>query len=434
MTDVGTPARSGPKTETLIFGALVIIGIALLFYLSGQRQQALRTSPVGFDGLQVWLTKSDLPAQNFTGGWVIDPDTVDLLVMPLFDTALDARRKRPETKEDLLFQQDEADQRADTLREKAGLLTSLVVLPKWRSGMRLTGLGHPALLVEEARLEGVLKDLTGEEVRVGHMPVPFTDFDYLRETGERLSGRLYVAQVIDSPACEPIIGRRGHMVLGSCPLEGSDNRVMVLSDPDLFNNHGLRLGDNAEIARAFFDTFAGEGQIIIDYSDSNWFVSRSRGTTRDRTWADLLRFFGPPFLVMWLSAGLILALLLWRASARYGPILRERADMSASKHQAIAAQARLLRLTGQDGALLSEYANARLSSVVVRLFGPAQTRAGRDRDVLLRHLGRHAPDVATQLTLVLETIDRLPPGLSAREAITHVDALEDILEMITHDT
>ncbi|MEM6589075.1 MAG: hypothetical protein AAF641_11555 [Pseudomonadota bacterium] len=434
MTDTATPARNGPKTETLIFGALVVVGIALLFYLSGQRQQALRTSPIGFDGLQVWLTKSDLPAQNFTGGWVIDPDNVDLLVMPLFDTALDERRKRPETKEELLFQQDEADQRAENLRDKAETLTSLVVLPKWRSGMRLTGLGHPALLVDGQRLEGVLKDLTGEEVRVGRMPVPFTDFDYVRETGERLRGRLYVAQVIDSPSCEPIIGRRGHMVLGSCQLDGSDKRVMVLSDPDLFNNHGLRLGDNAEIARAFFATLAGEGQIVIDYSDGNWFVSRSGGTARDRTWTDLLRFFEPPFLAMWLSAGLILALLLWRASAHYGPVVEERSDMSASKQQAIAAQARLLRLTGQDGALLTEYASARLSSMVVRLFGPAQTRYGRDRDLLLRHLGRHDPGAAAALTSVLETIDTLPPGLTARDAINHVDALEDILETITHDT
>ncbi|MEL7255581.1 MAG: hypothetical protein AAGL23_15505 [Pseudomonadota bacterium] len=434
MTDGVTQTRNGPKTETLIFGVIVVVAIALLIYLSGQRQQALRTSPVGFDGLQVWLTSSDLPAQNFTGGWVMDPDNVDLLVMPLFDTALDARRDRPETKEDLLFQQDEADQRASVLREKAGDLTSLVVLPKWRSGMRLTGLGHPALLVEGERLEGVLEDLTGEAVRLGRVPVPFTDFDYLRDTGERLRARLYVAQVFDSPDCEPIIGRRGQMILGSCPLEGSDKRVMILSDPDLFNNHGLRLGDNANIARAFFAPFSDEGQIVIDYSDGNWFLSRSGGTTRDRTWADLLRFFEPPFLAMWLSAGLILALLLWRASLRYGPVAVERADMSASKAQAIAAQARLSRLTGQDGALLTEYASARLSSVVVRLFGPAQTRAGRDRDLLLRHLGRHDPPRAAALTSVLETIDRLPPGLSARDAITHVDALEDILEEVTHDT
>ncbi|MEM7597377.1 MAG: hypothetical protein AAF382_06735 [Pseudomonadota bacterium] len=434
MTDAVTSPRSGPKTETLIFGALVVIAIAVLMYLSGQRQQALRASPAGYDGLQVWLASTDLPAQNFTGGWAVDRDSVDLLVLPLFDTQLDTSRKRPETKEELLFQQDETDQRSGVIRAKAVDVPSLLILPKWRSGMRLTGLGHPALLVEEGGLEATLEELTGEAMRVGRIPVPFTDFDYTLETNETLNARLYVAQVFDGPGCEPIIGRAGQMVLGSCPLDNSKQRIMVLSDPDLMNNHGLRLGDNAEIARAFFSTFADQGQILIDYSERNWIVDRSRQTSRERTWSDLLRFFEPPFLAMWLSAGLILALLLWRASLRYGPVIEEDATMGASKQQAIAAQARLLRLTGQDGALLSEYVDARLSSVVIRLFGPAQTRTGRDRDLLLRHLGRHQPDLAAQLTSVLDTIDRVPTGIPAREAIGHVDALETILEGVGHDT
>ncbi|MEM7599733.1 MAG: hypothetical protein AAF382_18750, partial [Pseudomonadota bacterium] len=170
MTDAVTPTRSGPKTETWIFGVLVILGVALLFYLSGQRQQVLRASPAGFDGLQVWLAKNDLPAQNFTGGWVVDPENIDLLVMPLYDTELDERRDRPRTKEELLFQQDETDQRSATLRDKASEMTSLLVLPKWRSGMRLTGLGHPQLLVEPEGLDDALLDLTGVSMRVGRIP------------------------------------------------------------------------------------------------------------------------------------------------------------------------------------------------------------------------------------------------------------------------
>lgn len=434
MTDTLTRPRSGPRSDTLIFGLLVVIAIGVLMYLSGQRQQVLRASPVGFDGLQVWLAKSDVPAQNFTGGWTIDQSNVDLLVVPLFDTSLDRVRDRPETKEELLFQQDETDQRYEVLQAKAAQVSTLVILPKWRSGMRLTRLGHPALLVEPEGLEDTLQTLTGDTMRVGRIPVPFTDFKYTLETNETLNARLYVAQVFDGPGCDPIIGRAGQMVLASCPQETSDQPVMVLSDPDLFNNHGLRLGDNASIARAFFGPFADEGQVLIDYSQVNWLVDRTRTVARERTWADLLRFFEPPFLAMWLSAGLILALLLWRASLRYGPILREDVALGASKMQAIAAQARLLRLTAQDGALLSDYAEARLSSIVVRLFGPAQSRVGRDRDLLLRHLTRHAPQSAARLTSVLATIDTLPPGLPAREAITHVDALETILETISHDS
>ncbi|MEM8981218.1 MAG: hypothetical protein AAGD04_17225 [Pseudomonadota bacterium] len=422
------------KPETLIFGMLVLVAFGVLFFLTAQRQQALRASPVGFDGLHIWLAHSDLPAQTFTGGWAVDLASVDALVLPLFDTRLDRARVRPQSKEELLFQQDETDQRKDVLREKAAMVPSLLILPKWRSGMRLTGLSHPALLVEEEGLAAALRGLTGEEMRVGRIAVPFTDFDYIGPNEKRLRARLYVAQVFDGVGCEPVIGTRGQMVLGSCPIEGSDRRVLLLSDPDLFNNHGLRLGDNAEIARALFSTFADQGQILIDYSDGNWIVDRTAIPARGRRWSDLARFFEPPFSAMWVSAALVLALLLWRAGLRYGPVMQEQSEIEASKLQAIAAQARLLRLTGQDGALLADYVQARLASVAFRLFGPTGTRASGDREALLRHTGRHHPEMATHLQTALATIDGLPARLPARDAITHVDALETILETITHDT
>ena len=422
------------KPETLIFGMLVLVAFAVLFYLSGQRQQVLRASPVGFDGLQIWLAHAELPAQTFTGGWAVDHASVDALVLPLFDTQLDRTRERPQSKEELLFQQDETDQRAAILREKAALVPSLVIMPKWRSGMRLTGLSHPALLVEEDGLEAALDSITGEEMRVGRIAVPFTDFDYIGPNEERLRARLYVAQVFDGEGCEPVIGAPGQMVLGSCPIDGRERRVLVLSDPDLFNNHGLRLGDNAEIARALFSSLAGEGQILIDYSDGNWIVDRTAIPERERTWSDLARFFEPPFAAMWVSAALILALLVWRAGLRYGPVMQEQSDIEASKLQAITAQARLMRLTGQDGALLADYAQTRLASAAFRLFGPTETRPGGDREAVLRYTGRHHPEIATRLQTVLAAIDTLPARLPARDAIKHVDELETILETITHDT
>lgn len=422
------------KTETLIFAVLALVAVGVLVYLAGQRQQALRSSPIGFDGLQVWLAQADLPAQSFTGGWVLDGGTLDVLVLPLFDTQLDRARALPQTKEELLLQQDEVDQRQDVLRQKVSMVPSLLILPKWRSGMRLTGLSHPALLVEDDGLEAALKSLTGTTRNVMRIGVPFTDFDYIGPDEDRLRARLYVAQVFDGPDCEPLIGTRGQMVLGSCPIDGSDQRLLVLSDPDLLNNHGLRLGDNAQIAHALFSTLAGQGQILIDYSERNWIVERETDSANTRTWSDLARFFEPPFTAMWVSAALILALLLWRASLRYGPVIEERSEIEASKRHAITAQARLLRLTGQDGALLADYAQARLASVAYRLFGPAGARAAGDREDILQQLARHHPQMAVRLRAVLETIDTLPARLPAREAIKHVDALETILETITHDT
>lgn len=51
---------------------------------------------------------------------------------------------------------------------------------------------------------------------------------------------------------------------------------------------------------------------MIDYSREDWLYDGERVEQRDRTWADLKRFFGPPFLTLWLGGGLLFALALWR--------------------------------------------------------------------------------------------------------------------------
>ena len=144
-------------------------------------------------------------------------------------------------------------------------------------------------------------------------------------------------------------------MLARCPLAGGGrDEVWVLSDPDLLNNHGLRLGQNAAIADDFLRKTAGEATVLIDLSRDNWFAPDDAPPQRDRTWADLLRFLEPPFLAVWIGAAAVLVLILWRSLRRAGPVLVEVAAGSG-KMQAVGARARLMRLTGQDGALLGRW-------------------------------------------------------------------------------
>lgn len=105
-----TGAREGRlRLETVAifaFGALLIF---VVFYALSQRQQVLRASPSGFDGLQTWLTSEGVSAQSFLGGWQVDQNAVGLLVLPFFDTVPDSPRSHPTNKTELLFQQDEYD-------------------------------------------------------------------------------------------------------------------------------------------------------------------------------------------------------------------------------------------------------------------------------------------------------------------------------------
>ena len=433
MSDIGAPRPRGIRSEFVVIAAVALLLLAALFYVTSQRKQVLRASPAGMEGLQVWLSSQGVEAQSFSGGWPLDVNSLGLLVLPIYDSALESRRKPPETKEELLLQRDEYDLQAYSLRDRAAEVPSLIVLPKWRSGMRLTGLGHPILLIERQRVERVLAEFTGDSgSRVFYGRTVFTDFEAVGGAG---TARIYAAQMFAAPGCEPLVGRVDAMILGRCPLDGEEGKkVLVLSDPDLLNNHGLRLGDNAHIARALLGKEAGGKSVIIDYSPVSWLRSVDEGVYRERTWADLMKFFDPPFLALWGGAAIMLVLALWRAARRFGPVIVERMKIEASKAYAVKARARLMRLSDQDGALVSEYAKARIAAVAAQLVGPGEARRYGQRDTFLAFIHRRNPERARRLRAALEALDALPARISASEAITHVTAIEQVLEQITHDT
>lgn len=432
MSNQGAQGQGRSDVLLIGIGALILIGI-LLFVFSGSQQQ-LRKSPAGFDGLHAWVATEGHPVRSFTGGWSSDPDVIGLRILPIFDTDLNSRRVTPRTEEEYLMQSDEYDLRESVAQRKGEIVKTMYVLPKWRSGMRLTGKAHPDLLLASGAPTQVLRDVVSARIgRTFFLEKPFSDFPMQMSGGERLTARLYMAQAFEGKDCEPLIGRVGEMILGRCPMEEGydDGYVWVLSDPDLLNNHGLRLGDNAEIAKQVILPMAGERTLMIDYSDRIWLLNQSRGITQDRTWADLLRFFAYPFSVLWISGGILFALILWRASARFGPILRRKSGIDASKRVANQAAARLMRLTEQDGALLGDYADVRLSAIAARNLGPAHKN---DPDAALRFVRRKRPDLANDLQDAINAIRSQPSNLSAAAAIANVDKFEHILEQLNHDT
>ncbi|MEJ8561930.1 hypothetical protein QTO30_12380 [Yoonia sp. GPGPB17] len=427
------PVKQRP--ELVLIAVFVAIGIAVLLYFSSQQQQQLRSSASGMDGLDIWLSSEGHDAQSFAGGWTINAETLGLVITPLYDSDLSEQRVSPTTQEELLLQQDEYDLWLWQVEERAALAQTMVVLPKWRSGVRLTGLSHPILLVDPERTEDALHLITGEEIGgVGHIPRPFSDFSYRAPNGDRLTARFYVAQVFEGQGCDPIIGDVGEMVLGFCALANSDDSVLVLSDPDLINNHGLRLGDNARIAQVLLPQLADGGRILIDYSQDVWITEQQEVVQHERSWSDFLRYFEYPFSVLWIGGGILMLITFWRAGLRYGPIVDATSKLSARKGQAINARAKLMRMTGQDGALLDDYVTARMSAVSSTLFGPAISGTATKEQAYLKHMRRLHPALTEKLTSLLNEMRSLPPHLPATAAISYVEAFELTLEQLAHDT
>jgi hypothetical protein len=425
----------GLRLDLMVIAGIVLLVLAVGGWLLSQRQQTLRASPTGTDGLHIWLAAGGMEVQTFTGGWLVDPDRLGLLVVPLYDSDLQQELEPARTTDALLFQPDEFDQSASALREKAAMVQTLVVLPKWRRGMRLTGLAHPDLRIDAAQVEGVLADVLGDTAPRVVRPAEGTPrLAYLGADGAQNMIRLYAPQLMEAGRCTVLVGQGNLALLARCPILTWDGPadVLVLSDPDLLNNHGLRLGDNATVARALLGELADGAPVMIDLSSENWLAASEGVFARDRTWADLLRFFEPPFLAVWLALAGLLALALWRSFWRAGPLVPEGAGGGA-KAQAIGARARLMRLTGQDGAMLGDYARARLATTAARLVGPGQARQLAEEGAFLRFVARRDAPLAEALGATLSRLHALPPSVAAGVAIHHVEELERHLEQIAHE-
>lgn len=436
-----TQTRAPLGLNQILIGVVVVLVLGFIFFGSTQREQSLQSSPSGTNGLQIWLRSNGLNAISFNGGWGLNAEEIGLLILPLYDTDLTAFRDVPEDALELVMQQDEYDVFVNSVAPRLSHVQGLVVLPKWRSGMRLLGIGHPELLNEQSRVEAQLGQIVAvDDAELFYSDSAFTRFD-TDWTGEDLAIQIYAAQLFRSEDCRPIIGNADGMILGECPVEkapgpGDQETVYVLSDPDLLNNHGLALGDNAYFMRDFVREVAGDGQVIIDHSTTSWIVhSPTGGSTRERTWSDLWRFFSPPFTLMWAGLGIAFLLVLWRGAFRFGPVSAGARNLiAASKIKAIEARARLMRLTDRDGALVVEYARARLAVTASRLVGAVHARHIASPEAFLGYTERRQPQHVTALTQALNAVRALPPGAGAAQAMAAADELDRVLEQIAHDT
>lgn len=428
---------SKPPTERIVLGVLGVLIVGALFFVLSNQQQVLRSSPAGLDGLRTWLVAQGHSVQNFSGGWSLDGDELGLIIVPLYDTELDVERREPRTQDELLMQQDEYDLAVAPILTKASRVTTMVVLPKWRSGMRLTGRAHPFLFVRPQRVASSLNALiVGSGARIMRDSAPFADFDYIAENETMLSAVTYASQMFTAPGCRPILGSADAMILGECLIEEgrTGRRVLVLSDPDLINNHGLRLGDNAAIMSDLVGLVSGGQQVIIDYSSRSWLANDKQAVARDRTWSDLLRFFSPPFTLIWAGLFIALLLILWRSAVRFGPLCASSNALGASKMTAMSARARLMRLSNQDGALIHDYSKARLAATAAALFGSANARHYASAEAFLAYTQRRHPTLSGRLVTVLKTLRSMPANATAPRAMAAVEELESILEQITNDT
>lgn len=189
------------------------------------------------------------------------------------------------------------------------------------------------------------------------------------------------AQLVRSLLMRPLLAAPEGILIGE--IDRDDRRLIVISDPDILENHGLARGDNAIAAATVMRTLrAGRsGRVVFDEA-VHGFVSRRLGA-----FGLLLGF---PFVLVTLQIAIAGALLIWAGSGRFGAPVARAPALAAGKASLIESGARLLEYAGAPASLTARYREAIERDVAQRLqaprgLGAAELRAWFDRT------GRPAP-------------------------------------------
>ena len=234
----------------------------------------------------------------------------------------------------------------------------LVALPKWgpRPGGTLRGWIQGAHLVPENTVEKVARGLiVFADAERPEAPEPWTDrFGLGTPTLER-------PQLLSDTELDPLIVQGDHVLLGESTY-GEATRVLLVSDPDLFANHGLHRGDNAALALGMIRRLLPSADATIHFDES------LHGFAIVPSLPRLL--FAPPFLAASLLALGAVAIVVWRASVRFGaPVAAHGAGaVFGNGHETLLHNAGRLLAGGNHGSHIAErYGEASLAEAARRL-------------------------------------------------------------------
>ncbi|MBW9054916.1 hypothetical protein [Rhizobium mesosinicum] len=367
---------------------LALVGLAALAFFGLSRDNDFDHSPLGNKGLQVWLEAKGIPVVRSDPHLARAGSELSLRILSLpISEGETAAAAGDEEKGNAGFE----DWASEALKQG---LPTLITMPKWHASLLKDGIAGPSDLLDLSLLQGELDKIDFSGLRLQRNGQGF-ESEQLGLSPDR-SGRvsLYQAQTFDRTSlpegCRQILGLSSGALIVRC----EDNEyVDLLSDPDLLNNHGLALAENAGFAILLINNLRAlndKGPVYLDATGAPLDDTKpvDEGRTYERSGSDLERFFAYPLSVIWGTLFIVVAICFWRGFWRFGPPLKDASgNIELSKSAAIEATARLLRLSGNDGRMVSEFVLHLLADKAQLLFGPgAGNEAGIDR--LFKRLAR----------------------------------------------
>ncbi|WP_264212310.1 hypothetical protein [Leisingera thetidis] len=422
------------KAGLLIAGGLVLAGLGGLLLLGGNSDRRLDRSLIGFSGLAVWLGESGVAARQAHPRLSPHLRDLSLRVLPLYDMDLAQAAEPPETKRDWYRQTVQRDMAQESFDVKLKDLKTLVVLPKWRTGFPETGTASAAALIGLEDYPRLFQQLGLHSLQLRRRGP-----DFLQEQAAGHAIALFHAQLFSRESlpgsCRPLVTLDSGVLLMACGEKKKGRGMLVLSDPDLLNNHGLAVADNAGFAAQWFKDQAGAdgGDVYIDTSSNvltAYEEDQSERRDYERSGDDLSRFFAFPFSVLWAMLLVVTGILFWRGAVRFGPLETQGAGAghAHTKSAAIAAQARLLRLSGNDGQMVADFVQEQLQELTVRTFGPDLGQHGQAR--YFAHLARRDAALAGSFEQTARALISRGAAMPPAELHQHLNTYKSLLEKV----
>lgn len=398
--------------------ALVVLVLVLLFASGGGGNARLDNSVMGTNGLGQWLSANRIPLTRSSGRSTAPREDLSIALLPLYDTNLNARSREAESDAQRMADTSPREAQGWIVQEMQAALPMLTILPKWRNGFALTGIAHEQTQIPPDDVHRVFGQLGLGGARL--IAVQNRIVSGRLEGVAALQGRqiaLFRPQLFDrmhpAPGCTEIAGLPEGALILACRLDsrGTQKVTWYLSDPDVLNNHGLRLADNAGFTLDLVNWMRGEDSRRVLLAQGALLLDSAQTTTQPhkRTAEDLSRFFAWPLSALWAMAGTVLLLALWRGARRFGPARSAGAGgLDQSRRAAITAKARLLRLSGADARMASEHVRAHLADLATQSLGPG---AGNDPGIArwFALLERRNAELAGQIRAAA---DRITPDTS----------------------
>lgn len=261
--------------------------------------------------------------------------------------------------------------------------TVLFVLPKWAGERALdnTDAVSSVTLLPERYISEILEKLSSgfviarTEVEPGSWQME--GFDILPTISN--------VQLLRHVNAEPLISSEKGSLLMRMRINGSN--ILILSDPDLINNHGLSNGSNADLVYSIIQRvrLGKPAPVVIDETLHGFRLEPN-------FWRAMLAM---PFIVATLAAFVTAMALIWSASNRFGAPFRSDKETAAGKRRLIENAVRLIERGRHSREIVNRYFHNVVRQVEEKLHLP-DNLAGEKR---IEHLDAIARTRGLAVTL-----------------------------------